>query len=73
MAVGTRLRLGETAEVEITQIGKECHNRCAIYYQAGDCIMPRQGAFGRVLKEGRICPGDRIDFLYVPETIGTAE
>ena len=62
LPVGSRILIGE-AELEITQIGKECHNRCAIYYQAGDCIMPRQGVFGRVLKEGRICPGDRIDFL----------
>ncbi len=66
--VGTRLRLGQTAEVEITQIGKECHKKCAIYYQAGDCIMPRQGVFGRVLREGRICPGDGIEFLQVPDT-----
>ena len=58
--VGTRLRLGETALVEITQIGKECHSRCAIYYMAGDCIMPREGVFARVLKGGKIRPGDEI-------------
>ena len=58
--VGTRVRLGQEALVEITQIGKECHNRCAIYYKAGDCIMPREGVFARVLKEGKIRRGDQI-------------
>ncbi|MFZ2445543.1 MAG: MOSC domain-containing protein [Syntrophobacteraceae bacterium] len=52
--VGTRFRLGETALVEITQIGKECHKKCAIYYQAGDCIMPREGVFAVVLEGGAI-------------------
>jgi MOSC domain-containing protein YiiM len=61
--VGTRLELGDTALVEITQIGKECHNRCAIYYMAGDCIMPREGVFGRVLKGGPIRKGDEIRIL----------
>ena len=48
--VGGRFRLGESALVEITQIGKECHKKCAIYYQAGDCIMPREGVFARVIQ-----------------------
>ena len=56
--IGTRIRLGDAAEVEITQIGKECHNKCAIYYLAGDCIMPREGIFARVLRGGVIRPGD---------------
>ena len=59
--VGTRVQLGPEALVEITQIGKECHNRCAIYYKAGDCIMPREGVFARVLKEGKIKCGDQIN------------
>ncbi len=58
--VGARFRLGDLAEVEITQIGKECHKKCAIYYQAGDCIMPREGVFARVVKQGTIRPGDPI-------------
>lgn len=58
--IGTRLRLGESAIVEITQIGKECHTRCAIYYQAGDCIMPREGIFAKVIQGGKIRPGDDI-------------
>ena len=58
--VGTKIRLGDTALVEITQIGKKCHNKCDIYYQAGDCIMPKEGIFGRVLEGGKICSGDHI-------------
>ena len=58
--VGSRIRLGQNALLEITQIGKECHNRCAIYYKAGDCIMPREGVFARVLEEGKIRCGDPI-------------
>jgi MOSC domain-containing protein YiiM len=61
--VGTRFRLGPSAIVEITQIGKECHKKCAIYYQAGDCIMPREGVFARVLEGGVVRCGDPIEFL----------
>ena len=61
--VGSRLKLGNTVIVETTQIGKECHKRCAIYYQAGDCIMPREGVFARVLEGGSIRLGDPISFL----------
>jgi MOSC domain-containing protein YiiM len=57
LPIGTRLSIG-TAELEITQIGKECHNGCAIRQQAGDCIMPRQGVFAKVIKEGEIKRGD---------------
>ncbi len=60
--VGSRLTIGDQVVVEITQIGKECHRKCAIYYQAGDCIMPREGVFGRVLKGGTIRVGDTIVF-----------
>jgi MOSC domain-containing protein YiiM len=58
--VGTKVRLGDSVLVEITQIGKECHNKCAIYYQAGDCIMPKEGIFGRVLEGGKIRSGDMV-------------
>jgi MOSC domain-containing protein YiiM len=61
--LGTRLKLGNSALVEITQIGKECHQKCAIYYQAGDCIMPREGIFARVLEGGTIANGDPIRFV----------
>jgi len=61
--VGTQLRLGEKALVEITQIGKECKKKCAIFYQAGDCIMPREGVFAKVLEGGIIHSGDKIEFI----------
>jgi len=61
--VGTRVKLGSDAIVEITQIGKECHNKCAIYYKAGDCIMPKEGVFARVLRGGEIQCGDEIEIL----------
>jgi len=63
MPIGTRFKLGDTAVIEITQIGKECIRKCAIYYQTGDCIMPREGVFARVLKGGAISRGDRIEQL----------
>ncbi|MBC7293659.1 MAG: MOSC domain-containing protein [Thermoleophilia bacterium] len=59
LPIGTTLRVGE-AVVEVTQIGKECHSRCAVYQQAGDCVMPREGIFVRVLKGGRVAPGDEV-------------
>jgi MOSC domain-containing protein YiiM len=59
LPIGTTLSLGE-ALVQVTQIGKECHTRCAIYHQAGDCVMPREGIFVRVLRGGRVAPGDGI-------------
>ena len=64
--VGTRVKLGDSALVEITQIGKECHNKCAIYYLAGDCIMPREGIFARVLEGGKIRCGDEIRIVRGP-------
>jgi len=63
LPIGTRALLGERVMIEITQIGKECHNRCAIYYKAGDCIMPREGVFARVLAEGRIKCGDPVKII----------
>ena len=59
LPVGTRLALGD-AVVEITQIGKECHTRCAIYYQAGDCVMPKEGVFARVIAGGVVATGASI-------------
>jgi MOSC domain-containing protein YiiM len=61
--VGTLVRLGGNVLVKITQIGKECHNKCAIYYKAGDCIMPREGVFAKVLQEGAIHHGDEIQLI----------
>ena len=61
--VGNELRLGKDALVRVTQIGKECHDRCNIYYQVGDCIMPREGIFAEVLKGGDIKVDDDIEFI----------
>ena len=52
--------------MQVSQIGKECHTRCAIYYQAGDCVMPKEGIFVRVLKGGRIREGDIITVVAEP-------
>ncbi len=60
LPVGTRLLI-EGSEIEISQIGKVCHQRCAIYDQAGDCVMPKEGVFVRVIKGGRIRKGDKIE------------
>ncbi len=60
MAVGTRLYAG-TAALEMTQIGKECHSHCAIYKKMGECIMPREGVFAKVIREGIIRPGDVME------------
>ncbi len=60
LPVGTQLQAGETALLEITQIGKICHERCAIYYQAGDCVMPKEGIFAVVRRGGTVARGDAI-------------
>ncbi|MBM4300284.1 MAG: MOSC domain-containing protein [Deltaproteobacteria bacterium] len=66
LPVGTRLKVGDTVELEITQIGKACHKGCAIREQVGDCVMPREGVFARVLKDGLVKPGDTIEVTDVP-------
>lgn len=63
LPVGTHLRVGPQVLLEVTQIGKTCHQRCAIFHQVGDCVMPREGIFARVLEGGTIAPGDEIDPL----------
>ncbi|MDI3533808.1 MAG: hypothetical protein PWQ82_173 [Thermosediminibacterales bacterium] len=62
LPVGTKLKIGNTL-TEVTQIGKVCHSRCAIYYQAGDCVMPREGIFVKVLEGGPIKVGDQIEVV----------
>jgi len=59
LPIGSRIALGETV-LEVTQIGKVCHTRCAIFYQAGDCVMPKEGIFGKVITGGVVRPGDEI-------------
>ncbi|MCZ7622350.1 MULTISPECIES: MOSC domain-containing protein [Candidatus Kuenenia] len=60
LPVGTTLKIGNDIIIKITQIGKLCHDRCAIYYKAGDCIMPREGIFAEILSSGMIKAGDEI-------------
>ena len=59
LPIGSRLQIGETL-LEVTQIGKECHTRCAIFYQAGDCVMPKEGIFAKVITGGTIKPGEEV-------------
>lgn len=62
LAVGTRFRIGEVI-LELTQIGKECHSHCEIYKKMGDCIMPREGVFTKVLHGGVIRKGDPVEMI----------
>ena len=62
LPVGTKMRLGG-ALAEVTQIGKICHEKCAIYYQAGDCVMPREGIFVKILTPGSVSTGDAVEIL----------
>jgi MOSC domain-containing protein YiiM len=62
LPIGTRLAIGDSL-LEVTQIGKECHKKCAVYHQVGDCIMPKEGIFARVLKGGTIKAGDSIQIM----------
>lgn len=61
LKIGDTLKIGTEAVLEISKIGKECHKYCAIYYKIGDCIMPREGIFAKVLKGGEISVGDDIE------------
>ncbi len=63
LPIGTVVRLGDEVEVMISQIGKVCHTRCAIYYLAGDCIFPKEGIFAVVLKGGTVNVGDSLEIL----------
>jgi MOSC domain-containing protein YiiM len=62
LPVGTKVKIGESFH-EVTQIGKECHTGCAIKAQVGQCIMPKEGIFTRVLKTGKIRVGDPIEII----------
>jgi len=61
LPVGTRMSVGKQVILEVTQIGKECHTKCAIYKQVGKCIMPEEGVFARVIKGGPVRAGDQIE------------
>jgi MOSC domain-containing protein YiiM len=72
LPIGTRLKIGKDIIGEVSQIGKVCHTRCAIYEQAGDCVMPKEGIFIRVLKSGVTKVGDEIDVAF-RENLDTVE
>ena len=61
--VGSKLKVGDTAELEVTQRGKQCHGRCAIFERLGDCVMPRDGIFARVTCSGHISVGDLVEVI----------
>jgi MOSC domain-containing protein YiiM len=61
LPIGTRLKVGSKVLLEVTQIGKVCHDRCNIFYTVGDCVMPREGIFAKVLVGGEITVDDRIE------------
>ncbi len=63
LPIGTILKIDKNIIMRVTQIGKVCHDRCAIYYKAGDCIMPREGVFAEILTGGTIKAGDEIMIL----------
>ena len=60
LPLGTHVQIGEEIMLEVTQIGKECHTPCSIYYRAGECVMPKEGVFARVIKGGYLKVGDEI-------------
>jgi len=63
LKIGDRIRVGGTAVLELTQIGKECHSGCAIARQVGKCVMPTEGVFFKVITAGEVRPGDGIELL----------
>ena len=63
LPIGTKLRISNDVVMEVTQIGKECHTKCAIYHQVGDCVMPKEGIFARVLKGGVVKKHDAIEII----------
>ena len=73
LPLGTRFSCGDGVELELTQIGKECHTHCAIYYTMGECIMPHEGVFTRVVSGGTVRPGDPIEIIHTPTPEETAQ
>lgn len=63
LRIGNQFKVGKETILELTKIGKECHRYCSIYYKTGDCIMPREGIFAKVIKGGRIAIGDEVEVM----------
>jgi len=72
LPIGTILTVGDAVRLRVTQIGKECHDRCAIYELVGDCVMPREGIFAEVLEGGEVAVGDLVE-VFEPGSAATAE
>jgi MOSC domain-containing protein YiiM len=70
LKIGTYLKIGPQVILQITKIGKECYRYCSIYYKLGDCIMPREGVFARVIEEGEVKKNDQIKIIIEPITRG---
>ena len=66
LPIGTRILVSDEVLLEVTQIGKECHTACAIRRQVGQCIMPKEGVFARVVRGGLVKPGDKVKIGEVP-------
>lgn len=71
LPIGTGLKIGDSIIIRVTQIGKLCHDRCAIYYKAGDCIMPREGIFAEILTGGTVKAGDEITIAQKDTVVKT--
>lgn len=67
--IGSKIRIGKSVLLEVTQIGKECHNRCAIFKAVGDCVMPREGIFAKVLFGGTIKVNDIIEVIGIKQNV----
>lgn len=63
LELGNKVSIGKDVILQISQIGKVCHTRCNIYYQAGDCVMPTEGIFARVLRGGKIIVNDKVEVI----------
>lgn len=63
LKIGDYIKLGKDVIIRVTQIGKKCHRGCSIYRQVGDCLMPKEGIFAEVVREGKIHSGDKIEVL----------
>lgn len=63
LKIGDSVKLGEDVIIKVTQIGKKCHTDCAIYRELGECLMPKQGIFAEVVREGKIQIGDNIEVI----------
>ncbi len=73
LPIGTKLRIGDTILLEVTQIGKECHSGCAIAQRVGYCIMPHEGIFARVLTGGEVREGDVIETVESEQNESSGE